>query len=206
MEKVLDVYKRPYDKHFPVVCYDEMPRQLIGESRPAEPMISGHPERVDYEYVRNGTCNVLMAIEPLGGRRIAEVSKTKTAKDWALFTEKLIAAYPEAQKIILVQDNLNTHKAASWYTYFPPARAKALMDKVEFVYTPKHGSWLNIAEIELNVLSGQCLKRRIGDIETMEKEVAAWMKYRNNLNRTIDWQFSAENARIKLKRIYPNLE
>lgn len=206
MEMVLDIYKRPYDKRFPVICFDEMPRQLIGESRLGEPMIPGHPERIDYEYVRNGTCNILMAVEPLGGRRFVEVSKTKTAADWARFTEKLIAAYPEAEKIILIQDNLNTHKAASWYANFPPERAKALMDKVEFIYTPKHGSWLNIAEIELNVLSGQCLKRHIGDIETMAKEVAAWTKNRNNLNRTIDWQFTTENARIKLKRVYPNLE
>ena len=161
MEKVLELYRKPYDSRFPVVCFDEMPRQLIGEFRPGEPMMPGYAERIDYEYVRNGTCNILMATEPLRGWRMAEVTETKTAKDWALFTEKIIEAYPEAEKIILVEDNLSTHKAASWYSAFPPEKAKRLMDRVEFVYTPKHGSWLNIAEIELNVLSGQCLKRRI---------------------------------------------
>jgi len=203
MENVLALYKRPYNERFPVVCIDEMPRQLIGESRLGEPMISGHPERIDYEYVRNGTCNVFVASEPLRGWRMTEVRETKTAKDWALFTEQVIAAYPNAEKIILVQDNLNTHKAASWYANFSPEKARALMDKVEFVYTPKHGSWLNVAEIELNVLSGQCLKRRIGDIETMRREVAAWEAYRNGRDSKVDWQFSVDDARIKLKRIYP---
>lgn len=203
MENVLALYKRPYDERFPVVCIDEMPRQLIGEFRDGEPMISGHPERIDYEYVRNGTCNVFIASEPLRGWRMAEVRKTKTAEDWALFTEQVIATYPNAEKIILVQDNLNTHKAASWYATFSPERARELMEKVEFVYTPKHGSWLNVAEIELNVLSGQCLKRRIGDIETMRKEVTAWQAYRNSKGNKVDWQFSVDDARIKLKRIYP---
>lgn len=196
------LYKRPYNERFPVVCIDEMPRQLIGEFRTGEPMIPGHPERIDYEYVRNGTCNVFIASEPLRGWRMAEVCETKTAKDWALFTEQVVAAYPNAEKIILVQDNLNTHKAASWYANFPPERARRLMERVEFVYTPKHGSWLNVAEIELNVLSGQCLKRRIGDIETMRKEVAAWQAYRNSKSNKVDWQFAVDDARIRLKRIY----
>lgn len=203
MEKVLELYRKPYDSRFPVVCFDEMPRQLIGEFRPGEPMIPGYAERIDYEYVRNGTCNILMATEPLRGWRMAEVTETKTAKDWALFTEKIIEAYPEAEKIILVEDNLSTHKAASWYSAFPPEKAKRLMDRVEFVYTPKHGSWLNIAEIELNVLSGQCLKRRIPSLEIMRNEVAAWEKARNSKTRVVDWQFTAEDARIKLKRLYP---
>lgn len=206
MEKILDLYKQPYDERFPVVCIDEMPRQLIGEFRPGEPMIPGHPERIDYEYVRNGTCNVFIASEPLRGWRMAEVRENKTAKDWALFTEQVVMAYPEAEKIIFVQDNLNTHKAASWYSSFPPERAKALMDRVEFVYTPKHGSWLNVAEIELNVLSGQCLKRRISDIAIMRQEVAEWQAYRNAKSNKIDWQFTTEDARIKLKRIYPVLQ
>lgn len=140
MEKVLSIYKRPYDERYPVVCFDEMPRQLIGESRPSEPMIPGHSEHIDYEYVRNGTCNVLMAIEPLRGWRMAEVSKTKKARDWALFTEKIAQAFPDANKIILLEDNLNTHKAASWYEVFPPEKAKWLMERFELVYTPKHGS------------------------------------------------------------------
>jgi hypothetical protein len=203
MERVLGIYKRPYDARFPVVCFDEMPRQLIGETRPCEPMIPGHPERIDYEYVRNGTCNVLMASEPLRGWRMAEVSETKTSLDWARFTERLIAAFPDAEKIILVEDNLNTHKAASWYAAFPPDKAKSLMDRVEFAFTPKHGSWLNVAEIELNVLASQCLKRRIGDLETMRREVAAWVGSRNAKDSAVDWQFTAEDARIKLKRLYP---
>ena len=144
-----------------------------------------------------------MATEPLRGWRMAEVAETKTAKDWALFTGKIIEAYPEAEKIILVEDNLSTHKAASWYSAFPPEKAKRLMDRVEFVYTPKHGSWLNIVEIELNVLSGQCLKRRIPSLEIMLNEVAAWEKARNSKTRVVDWQFTAEDARIKLKRLYP---
>ena len=206
MEKVLSIYKRPYDEKYPVVCFDEMPRQLIGESRPSEPMIPGHPEHIDYEYVRNGTCNVLMAVEPLRGWRMAEVTQTKTARDWALFTEKIAQVFPEAEKITLVEDNLNTHKTASWYEVFPPEKAEELMERFELVYTPKHGSWLNIAEIELNVVSGQCLKRHIGDIETMRHEVAAWERERNNKQSVVDWQFTAENARIKLKRLYPEIK
>ena len=203
MEKVLNIYKRPYDEKYPVVCFDEMPRQLIGDSRPSEPMVPGHPEHVDYEYVRNGTCNVLMAIEPLRGWRMAEVTLTKTARDWAFFTEKIVQAFPDAEKIILLEDNLSTHKAASWYEVFPPEKAAWLMERFELAYTPKHGSWLNIAEIELNVVSGQCLNRHIGDIQTMRDEVAAWEEERNNKHSVVDWQFTTEDARIKLKRLYP---
>jgi hypothetical protein len=202
MEKALSLYKRPYDEKYPVICFDEMPRQLIGDSRPSEPMIPGHPEHIDYEYVRNGACNVLMAVEPLWGWRMADVTQTKTAKDWALFTEKIALAFPSAKKIILLEDNLNTHKAASWYEVFAPERAAWLMERFELVYTPKHGSWLNVAEIELNVVSGQCLKRHIGDIDTMRHEVAAWERERNNKQSVVDWQFTAEDARIKLKRLY----
>lgn len=203
MEKVLSIYKRPYDEKYPVICFDEMPRQLIGDSRPSEPMLPGHPERIDYEYARNGACNVLMAIEPLRGWRMAEVTQTKTARDWALFTGKIADAFPLADKIILLEDNLNTHKAGSWYEVFPPEKAAWLMERFELVYTPKHGSWLNIAEIELNVVSGQCLKRHIGDIDTMRREVAARERERNNKCSGVDWQFKAEDARIKLKRLYP---
>jgi len=203
MEKVLALYKRPYDEKFPIVCFDEMPRQLIGDSRPSEPIVPGHSEHIDYEYVRNGTCNVLMAVEPLRGWRMAEVTQTKTAEDWALFTEKIALAFPDAEKIILLEDNLNTHKAASWYEVFPPAKAAWLMNRFELAYTPKHGSWLNIAEIELNVVSGQCLNRHIGDIKTMRHEVAAWERERNNKCAKVDWRFSADDARIKLKHLYP---
>ena len=161
MERVPDIYKRPYDERFPVVSYDEMPRQLLEEVREMQPMIPGHPRRVDYEYRRMGTCNILLASEPLRGWRMAEVTSTKTAKDGDRFTEKIALEYPKAEKIILFEDNLNTHKPASWYETCPPDKAKALMDKFELIYTPKHGSWLNMAEIELNVVSTQCLKKRI---------------------------------------------
>ena len=203
MENVLDIYKRPYNPDYPVVCFDEKPCQLIGETRISEPMIPGHPEHIDYEYKRNGTCNVLMAIEPLRGWRMVKVTETKKAKDWAEFIWELAQAYPSAKKIILVEDNFKTHKAASWYETFPPEKAKLLMEKFDLQYTPKHGSWLNAAEIELNVIGSQCLKRRIEDIETMQKETTAWQHRRNLLESKIDWHFTTEDARIKLKRLYP---
>lgn len=206
MEKVLDVYKRPYDGKFPVVCFDEMPRQLIGETRIGRPLIPDHPEQIDYEYVRNGTVNVLLAFTPLQSWRMTEITATKKKLDWALFTEKIVDSFPNAEKIILVQDNLNTHTASSWYECFEPKRAKRLMDKVEFVYTPKHGSWLNMAEIELHSLSRQCLNRRIADIETMRAEVTSWTDERNKGDYRVNWQFTVENARIKLDHIYPKLE
>lgn len=206
MERVLDIYKRPYDDRFPVVCYDEMPRQLLAEVREIQPMQQGRCQRVDYEYRRMGTCNVLLASEPLRGWRMVEVTATKTAVDWALFTEKIASAYPEAEKIILVEDNLNTHKPASWYEVFPPEKARGLMNKFELVYTPKHGSWLNMAEIELNVVSSQCLKRRIASIEEMQKVVMAWKRDRNENSKTINWQFTTEDARGKLHRLYPSFQ
>ena len=206
MERVLDIYKRPYDVKFPVVCYDEMPRQLLEEVREIQPMRPGQSERVDYEYRRMGTCNVLMASEPLRGWRMTDVTPTKTAKDWAFFTEKIAAAYPDAEKIILVEDNLNTHKPASWYEVFSPEKAKALMDKFELVYTPKHGSWLNMAEIELNVVSAQCLKKRIASIDEMKIAVNFWERERNEKSRTINWQFTTDDARVKLHRLYPSFQ
>ena len=206
MERVLDIYKRPYDEKFPVVCYDEMPRQLLEEVREIQPMRPGRSQRVDYEYRRMGTCNVLLASEPLRGWRMADVTQTKTAKDWAMFTEKIASAYPNAEKIILIEDNLNTHKPTSWYETFPPEKAKALMDKFELVYTPKHGSWLNMAEIELNVVSAQCLKKRIASIEEMKNMVNAWEKERNEKTKTINWQFSTADARVKLHRLYPSFQ
>lgn len=205
MEQVLDVYKRPYDPEYPVVCMDEMPRQLIGEiATPIQPA-PGRMERHDYEYKRNGTCDVFIANEPLGGWRMAKVTEQRTKTDWAEFTAEIAERYPDAKKITLVMDNLNTHAPSSWYESFPPEKAKAIWDRFELVYTPKHGSWLNMAEIELNVLAGQCLKRRIGDIDTMRKEVAAWTKERNEDSASIDWRFTTEDARIKLKRLYPKL-
>jgi hypothetical protein len=160
MERVLGVYRRAYDPKYPVVCLDEMPRQLIGETRLPLAARSGSVAKYDYEYKRKGTCNVFMAVEPLAGKRMTKVTEHRKMPDWAQFTAEIAEAYPEAEKIALVEDNLNTHKPASWYETFSPEVARMLMERFELVYTPKHGSWLNVAEIELNVLSGQCLSRR----------------------------------------------
>lgn len=205
MEKVLDVYKRPYDKNNPVVCMDETPRQLIKETRIKEPMQKGRPERFDYEYQRCGVCNIFMANEPLTGKRFVNVTEKKTRTDWAKFIRHIADKYPNAEKITLVMDNLRTHTAGSFYETFSPEKAKKLWDRFEFVYTPKHGSWLNMAEIELNVLSKQCLKRRIDNIGKMKQEVKAWQEHRNRQNAKIEWQFTTKNARIKLKRLYPSI-
>lgn len=205
MEQVLDVYKRPYDSRFPVVCMDESPRQLIDEVKLPVPASPGQSARYDYEYKRCGTCNIFMANEPLLGTRMVEVTDRKTKVDWALFVEKIATLYDRAEKIILVMDNLNTHGPGSLYEAFSPEKAKALWDRFEFVFTPKHGSWLNMAEIELNVLIGQCLNRRIADVEVMRSEVKAWELKRNGMQARVNWQFTAEDARIKLKRLYPTL-
>ena len=205
MEKVLDVYKRPYNKVFPVVCMDESPRQLIKETRQALPAKPGRLARHDYEYERCGVCNIFMASEPLAGQRFVKVTEQKTKKDWAYFIEEIAEAYKDAEKITLVMDNLNTHKPGSLYEVFAPEKAKALWDRFEFVYTPKHGSWLNMAEIELNVLSHQCLNRRLEKISEVKSEVDAWQNHRNNRNATINWQFTTNDARIKLRRLYPTL-
>jgi len=206
MEQVLDIYKRSYDPRYPVVCMDESPRQLIDEVKTPIPASSGQPARHDYEYKRCGTCNIFMANEPLAGTRIVEVTGSKTKVDWAFFVEKIASCYAGAEKITLVMDNLNTHVPGSLYEAFAPEKAKALWDRFEFVYTPKHGSWLNMAEIELNVLIGQCLNRRIAEIEVMRSEVKAWESARNGMNAKVNWQFTTENARIKLNRLYPTLE
>jgi len=206
MEMVLDVYKRPFDLRYPVVCMDESPKQLISETKVPIPVSIGRPARYDYEYKRCGVCNIFLACEPLAGKRLVTVTESKTKKDWACFLEEIATQYESAEKITLVMDNLNTHTPGSFYETFPPDKAKALWNKFEFVYTPKHGSWLNMAEIELNVLTGQCLNRRIDDIEVVRKEVLAWQKVRNNKNAKVNWQFTAENARIKLSRLYPTLE
>lgn len=206
MEDVLDVYKRPYDPARPVVCMDETPRQLIGRVRPPIAATPGRLEREDYEYERLGVCNVFMACEPLAGRRMTKVTERRSKVDWAHFIDDIAQRYPDAERITLVMDNLNTHKPASLYETFEPARAKALWDRFEFVYTPKHGSWLNMAEIELNVMIGQCLNRRIANIDTLKTEVAAWQAERDRIKAKINWQFTNESARIKLKRLYPTLE
>jgi len=206
MEMLLDVYKRPYDASCPVVCMDESPKQLIAETRVPVPPSPGRPARHDYEYRRCGVCNVFLACEPLAGKRMITTTERKTKRDWAHFLEEIAGQYESVEKITLVMDNLNTHTPGSLYETFPPDKAKALWDRFEFVYTPKHGSWLNMAEIELNVLTGQCLNRRIDDIDVVRREVRAWQEHRNNKNAKVNWQFTTEDARIKLSRLYPTIE
>ncbi len=206
MEIVLEVYKRPFDPRFPVICMDESPKQLIAERKVPIAASPGQSAKYDYEYKRCGVCNIFMACEPLAGNRMVKITERKTKKDWAYFLEEIAGKYESAEKITLVMDNLNTHTPGSLYETFQPGKAKALWDRFEFVYTPKHGSWLNMAEIELNVLTGQCLNRRIDDIEVVSKEVQAWQEARNNKHAKVNWQFTAEDARIKLSRLYPTLE
>jgi hypothetical protein len=206
MEMVLDVYKRPFDPLYPVVCMDESPKQLIAETTIPIPASPGEAAKYDYEYKRCGVCNVFLACEPLAGTRTVKITERKTKLDWACFIEEIAVQYENSEKITLVMDNLNTHNPGSLYESFPPDKAKALWDRFQFVYTPKHGSWLNMAEIELNVLTGQCLNRRIDDIEIVKKEVTAWQNARNNKSAKVNWQFTAEDARIKLHRLYPTLD
>lgn len=206
MEQVLDTYKRPYDPLRPVVCMDESPRQLIRETRLPLPARGGAAARHDYEYERCGVCNVFMAVEPLAGKRITRITQRRTKTEWASFLEEIASHYAAAQKIILVTDNLNTHTPGALYETFAPQMAKGLWNRFEFVYTPKHGSWLNMAEIELNVLIKQCLDRRINTIGEMRAEAAAWENRRNNMKATINWQFTCGDARIKLRRLYPTLD
>ena len=206
MERVLDVYRRPYDPARPVVCMDETPRQLIREVHVPIPARPGQCERHDYEYQRCGVCNVFMASEPLAGRRITKVTERKTKVDWAHFLHDIAAAYPNANVITLVMDNLSTHSPGALYEAYPPAQAKALWDRFVFVYTPKHGSWLNVAEIELNVMIGQCLKRRIDSIAELRDEVTAWQAQRDRLQAKVNWQFTTDDARVKLKRLYPTFD
>lgn len=204
MEDVLDVYTRPYDPRRPQVCLDETSRQLLADAIPSLPAAPGSPAREDYEYVRQGVCNLFLVCEPLRGWRHVTVSDRRTREDWAHVIQALVDVhYPEAERIVLVQDNLNTHTPASLYEAFPPAEAKRLADKLEIHYTPKHGSWLNMAEIELSVMTTQCLDRRLPDRPTVEGEVAAWEERRNAAQQTIDWRFTTSDARIKLKRLYP---
>ncbi len=206
MEDVLDVYKRPYDKNFPVICMDESSVQLIGEVSTPISAKPGHPHLMDDEYIRNGVASIFIEVEPLGGKRHVEITESRTRIDWACFIKAMLEErYPEAEKVVLVMDNLNTHNTASLYEAFAPEEAHRLSKRLEIHHTPKHGSWLNIAEIELSVLKRQCLNRRIPKIELMRSEVAIWNDDRNNRNATVDWQFSTKDARIKLKRLYPHL-
>ena len=208
MEDVLDLYCLPYDPKVPLICMDEQPTQLIAETRPALPQKPGKPERYDYEYERKGTAANFMFTEPLGSWRKVSVRERRTSIDWAQEIKELADRdYPEAEKIRLVVDNLNTHKIASLYEAFEPEEARRLAKRLEIHYTPKHGSWLNIAEIELSVLTSQCLNNRyISDIQTLAKETKAWEKHRNFNQKGVDWQFKTADARIKLKRLYPQIQ
>lgn len=207
MEDVLDVYKRPHNPDVPVVCMDEQPTQLVKEARKRIEAAPGRPERVDYEYERAGTAVNFIFTEPLGRWRKVNVRGRKTKLDWAQEIKELLEVdYPEAQKVVLVCDNLNTHKMGSFYEAFEPAQARRLARRLEIHYTPKHGSWLNIAEVELSVFTGQCLDRRIPDIQTLREEAKHWYCQRNARQKSVDWQFSTPDARIKLKRLYPQIQ
>lgn len=206
MEKVLDVYKRPYDENNPVVCMDESPKQLISGAQPTMPIRPGQDARVDYEYVRHGMVNIFMVNEPLKGFRMVEITNYKKKQDWAKLVKRISdELYPKANKITLVMDNFITHSASALYETFEPVEAKRLWDRFEFVFTPKHGSWLNMAEIELHVLTGQCLNRHMSAIEKIKEEVEAWQNHRNNNGSKINWQFTTKESRIKLKRLYPSI-
>jgi len=206
MEDVLEVYHRPYNSRYPVVCMDESSKQLIGEVHDPIPAAPGHPVLVDDEYVRNGVAEIFLEVEPLGGKRHVKITERRTRIDWAVFIKEMLdKRYPDAEKVVLVMDNLNTHSTSSLYEAFPPQEARRLTERLEIHYTPKHGSWLNIAEIELSVLKSQCLDRRIPEIELMGKEVSLWTSDRNNRQAKVNWQFTTNDARIKLHRLYPKL-
>jgi nitroreductase len=206
MEDVLEVYHRPYDPARPVVCLDECSKQLIGETRQPVPMAPGQPARIDYEYVRNGTANLFLLNEPLAGWRYVEVTDRRTAVDFAAVLRFLAdEIHPEAEKVVLVMDNLNTHKLASLYQAFGPDEARRLWERFEVHHTPKHGSWLNMAEIELSVLARQCLGQRFADRASLDEAVTAWQVERNGRSVEIDWQFTTADARIRLKHLYPSI-
>jgi hypothetical protein len=206
MEDVLAVYQLPYDARYPVVCMDESNKQLVGEVHAPLPMAVGQCQILDHEYVRNGVADIFLEIEPLTGQRHVQITEKRTRIEFAHFIKGMLdERYPDAVKVRLVMDNLNTHNLASLYTTFPPAEARRLADRLEIHYTPKHGSWLNIAEIEFSAMQSQCLNRRIPDLETMITQAAAWEKGRNKRGAPINWQFTNDKARIKLTRLYPNL-
>jgi transposase len=206
MEDILELYQLPYDPNKPLICMDETSKQLVKETRMPIAAIAGQPARYDYEYERNGVCNIFMFYEPFGGKRYVSITNRRTKRDWAIQIKELLdVRFPTQEKIVLVMDNLNTHNGSSLYETFSPKEARRLLNRLELHYTPKHGSWLNIAEIELRVLSGQCLNRRIPDRQVLENEVAAWQDQRNFKQAKVDWRFSNDDARIKLKRLYPTL-
>jgi hypothetical protein len=205
MEDILEVYKRPYDKKRPLVCIDETTCQLIGEKRTALPMGNGKPKQIDYEYVRNGVAHLFMVMEPLAGKRRVDIGKSHTKKDFAHCLERTAEDHKDAEKIVLVIDNLDTHTLGSLYAAFPPEKARALAERFEIHYTPKHGSWLDMAEIEIGILNRQCLRRRIGNFPELEKQITAWQAERNRGHKKIRWQFTTKDARIKLQHLYPKL-
>jgi hypothetical protein len=207
MEDVLSVYTRPADPERPLICMDEKPLQFLGEVRPPLPLSPGQPVREDYEYQRNGTTNLFILFAPISGWRHIEVTERRTKQDWAHLVRELVDVhYPKADRIVLVMDNLNTHSPASLYETFEPSEARRLTEKLEIHFTPKHGSWLNMAEIELSLLSKQCLDRRIPDPETLRREVEAWEERRNASQARVDWRFTTADARVKLKRLYPSIQ
>ena len=206
MEDILSVYKRDFNPAQPLICMDETSKQLVKETRRAIRAKAGRPTRYDYEYDRNGVCNLFMFFEPLGGKRHVSVTDRRTKVDWAMQIKELLDVhYRSAEKVTLVMDNLNTHTGASLYEVFEPHEARRLLDRLDIHYTPKHGSWLNMAEIELGVLTRQCLNRRIPDKQTLSAEVAAWEHRRNTSEVSVNWRFTTTEARIKLKRLYPTL-
>jgi hypothetical protein len=207
MEDVLDVYARPLDEARPVVCVDEGGKQLIGEVREPLPARPGSPAKEDSEYSREGVATLFLAVQPLSGRRLVEPTQRRTAVDFAHFLRRVLdEMYPDAERVVLVTDNLNTHCPGSLYEAFAPEEARRLAARIEWHYTPKHGSWLNVAECELSALARQCLDRRIPDMDTLKREVAAWQAQRDTAAVTIDWQFTTADARVKLKRLYPSLQ
>jgi len=206
MEDVLDVYHRPYDPNFPVVCFDESSKQLVAEKRKSVPAAPGQLERYDYEYQRNGVRNLFLFFSPLVSWRHIKITEQRTRRDWANCMKDLVDVhFPEATRIRLIQDNLNTHNPVFLYEVFKPTEAKRILDKLEFHFTPKHGSWLNMAEIEFSVLSRQCLNRRIGDEASLVQEINSWVNNRNHSQATVNWQFTTDDARIKLKKLYPSI-
>lgn len=206
MEAVLEVYQTAYNPNVPVICIDEATKQLVKETLVAIPAERGQAERVDYEYERNGTANLFMVSEPMVGWRRVEVTKQRTALDYAHLLKTLVDVdYAQADKVIVIADNLNTHSPASLYKAFEPQEAQRILSRLQFCHTPKHGSWLNMAEIELSILSRQCLDRRIPDMDTLKREVAAWQDNRNHEETWIDWRFTTADARVKLKRLYPSI-
>jgi hypothetical protein len=207
MEDVLDTYARPHDPKRPVVCVDEGGKQLIGDVREPLPVRPGSPAKEDCEYIRGGVANLFVAFEPLAGRRHVRVTERKTAKDFARFLRAVSDdLYPKAERVVLVLDNLNTHTPAALYEAFEPAEARRLAERFEWHFTPKHGSWLNVAEMELSVLARQCLDRRIPDLDTLRREVATWEAERNAAVVRVEWQFTTADARVRLKKLYPTIE